>query len=164
MRTFVFVVTIFLFISQELFATELVGSFKDWNLFKTKVNESNVCYLVSIPIKKSSNFVKRGEPYIVITNFTNDADEVVASSGFNYRKNSDVEISFGTKKFYFFPHLTLSWANDRNEDLDFIKEMQKNEELTVSATSYDNKFVSDNYSLIGFSRAYKKMKEICKEI
>lgn len=158
-----FALFVFLFFySQASFATQLVERFHDWSFFKFDRSDMIVCYIASTPIKKNDNLYSRGEPYLTITNIANDADEVVASSGFYYKENSDVEISFGSKKFYFFPYITLSWANDRNEDLDVIKEMQKNDEMTVSGASASGRVASDTYSLIGFPQAYKQMKETCK--
>jgi hypothetical protein len=98
----------------------------------------------------------------MVTNLVNDSDEISVSSGFIYKQTADVELSFGSKKFYLFPYESLAWANDNNDDIDIIKEMQRNEEVTITGTMRDNKTASDTYSLIGFAQAYAKLKEICK--
>ena len=68
--------------------------------------------------KSEGNFDKRGEPFFLVTNIENDADEISTSSGFIYNKNSNVELTFGIKKYYLFPYKTVSWANDKNDDAD----------------------------------------------
>jgi len=141
---------------------DLQAKFKDWSVFKSSRGEDVICYAVSLPIKQRGNFLFRGEPYLMITNLVNDSDEVSVSSGFIYKQTTDVELSFGSKKFYLFPYEALAWANDNNDDIDIIKEMQRNEELTITGTMRDNKTASDTYSLIGFDQAYAKLKEICK--
>lgn len=152
---------VLLLFSYELQAQELKAKFQDWNVFKAERGDQTVCYVASTPIKRDGNYDKRGEPYFLVTNIMNDADEVSVSSGFLYKKKSDVEISFGSKKYYLFPYLSVAWANDKNDDIDIIKEMQRVEEFVISGVTRDGKTANDTYSLIGFAQAYAKMKEVC---
>ena len=153
---------ILLFWSGSAWGEGFQAKFQDWNVFKTNRGDRVVCYAVSIPIKKSDNYNRRGEPYLLVTSLINDADEVTASSGFIYKEFSDVEFSFGSKKFYLFPYMAVAWANNTNDDIDIIKEMQKSEELTITGLTRDNKIANDTYSLIGFAQAYAKLQEVCK--
>jgi hypothetical protein len=152
----------FLAFTAELSAQELQGRFHDWNVFKVNRGDMTVCYTASIPIKSVGNYDKRGEPFFLVTNIENDADEISTASGFTYNKKSDVEVSFGSKKFYLFPYRSTAWANDKNDDIDVIKEMQKHEEMLVVGVARDGKVANDTYSLIGFPQAYQNMKEICR--
>jgi len=99
-----------------------------------------------------------------VTNIEDDADEISVSSGFFYGKKSDVEVSFLSKKFYLFPHKAMAWANDKNDDIDIIKEMQKNEDMVLTGVALDGKIATDTYSLIGFPESYKKLQEVCKGV
>jgi hypothetical protein len=150
--------------SGNVFAQELRAKFQDWNVFKTERGEKVICYVASTPIKHSGSYNKRGEPFFLVTNIENDADEISVSSGFIYDKKSDVEVSFGSKKFYLFPYNSVAWANDKNDDIDVIKEMQKHGDMVVSGVARDGKTASDIYSLIGFAQGYLKMKQICKDL
>ncbi len=153
-----------LFLVNEICAQELQAKFQDWNVFKSERGDRVVCYVTSTPIKREGNYNKRGESFFLVTNIENDADEISTSLGFIYDKKSSVEVSFGSKKFYLFPYKTMAWANDKSDDIDVIKEMQKHEELVVSGVAHDGKVASDTYSLIGFVPAYTKMKQVCKEL
>lgn len=155
---------LFFFCSSDSFAQELQSKFHDWNVFKTERGDRVVCYAASTPIKRDGNYDKRGEPFFLVTNIENDADEISVSSGFIFNKKSDVEASFGSKKFYLFPYKTMAWANDKNDDIDVIKEMQKHEEMVVTGIARDGKIAKDTYSLIGFANAYESMKKICQEL
>ena len=146
------------------YSQELQARFQDWSVFKTERGDKVVCYIASTPIKSEGNFDKRGEPFFLVTNIENDADEISTSSGFIYNKNSNVELTFGIKKYYLFPYKTVSWANDKNDDADIIKEMQNNAEMIVNGVARDGKIAVDTYSLIGFVNSYKKLKEICQNI
>ena len=154
---------LFIFCLTESYGGELQEKFLDWSVFKNKRGDKTICYLASTPIKSESNHIREGESYFLVTNIANDADEISVALGFFYKEKSDVELSFGAKKFYLFPYLNLAWTNNKNEDIDIIKQMQNSEEMIVSGTSEDNKITSDTYSLIGFVKAYTKMKEICND-
>jgi hypothetical protein len=136
--------------------------FQDWSLFKTNRGDQIVCYLASTPIKTSGSIRNRGESFFLVTNIKNDADEISTASGFIYKNDSDVELSFGSKKFYLFPYKILAWANEKSADINIIKEMQKNADMVVTSVSSNNKIAYDTYSLIGFSQSYKRLKKICK--
>lgn len=161
---FVKLLLIAVFFAQPAFSQELQKKFTDWNVFKTERGDKIVCYAASTPIKRDGNYDKRGEPFFLVTNIENDADEVSTSSGFIYNKKSDVEVSFGSKKFYLFPYKTMAWANDKNDDIDVIKEMQKHEDMVVTGVARDGKIATDTYSLLGFAEAYEKMKQICADL
>lgn len=149
---------------SKAYSQELQARFQDWSVFKTERGDKVVCYIASTPIKSEGNFDKRGEPFFLVTNIDNDADEISSSSGFIYSKTSNVELTFGIKKYYLFPYKTVAWANDKNDDADIIKEMQNNAEMIVSGVARDGKIAIDKYSLIGFVHSYKKLKEICQNI
>lgn len=155
---------LFFFLISEVCAQELQGKFHDWNVFKAERGDQIVCYSASTPIKREGNYDKRDESFFLVTNIENDADEISASSGFIYNKNSNVEISFGSKKFYLFPYKTMAWANDKNDDIDIIKEMQKHEDMVVTGVARDGKIATDTYSLIGFAQSYVKLQQVCKDL
>lgn len=154
------------FTAMPSLAQELQERFHDWSLFKAKRGakgkEKDVCYVISAPIERKGYEDRRGESFFMVTNIENDADEISVASGFFYDSKSDVELSFYAKKFYLFPHKVVAWADDVNDDLEIIKQMQKEEEMNVSSVSLEGLTASDTYSLIGFSPAYRKMKKICK--
>lgn len=158
----IFLLLIFIiFFHHNLFAQELQEKFHDWSLFKVNRGDKTVCYTVSTPINQEG-LSRKGEPFFLVTAIRNEADEISVSSGFIYDNSTDVEISFKSKKFYLFPYLSLAWANDQNEDIDIIKEMQKQDDFIIKGTNESGKMIVDTYSLIGFSKSYFKMKEICK--
>ncbi|MBU6141187.1 MAG: hypothetical protein KGP29_06510 [Proteobacteria bacterium] len=148
--------------SNSLLNSSWQEKFQDWTLFKSNRGDQIICYLASTPIKNISSFKNRGEPFFLVTNIENDADEISASSGFIFKSNSDVEVSFRSKKFYLFPYKTLAWAHEKSSDINIIKEMQKNADMVVSSVASNGKIAIDTYSLIGFTQSYQKLRKICK--
>lgn len=161
MKLSITVFALCMILSQNVFAQELIEKFHDWNVFKSQRGDKAVCYIASTPIKREGNYNKRGEPFFLVTDIENDADEITTSAGFIYSKNSNVEVSFGSKKFYLFPYKNMSWANDKSDDIDIIKEMQKTADMIISGVTRDGKVAVDTYSLIGFAKAYEKLKQEC---
>ncbi len=152
----------FTLFSYKSLAQELQGKFQDWNVFKTDRGDKIICYTVSTPIRRDGNYDKRGEPFFLVTNIENDADEISTSAGFIFREKSNVEVSFGSKKFYLFPYKAIAWSNNKNEDIDIIKEMQKSADMVLSSVDKNGKIAIDTYSLIGFSQSYEMLKKACK--
>lgn len=131
-------------------------------LFKSDRGDQIICYLAATPFKSGSNFHDRGEPFFLVTNIENDADEISVASGFVFKDNTNVELSFGSKKFYLFPYKILAWADNKKYDIEIIKELQKNADMVVTSVAKNGKMSIDTYSLIGFSQSYKRLKKICK--
>ena len=154
---------LFSILSKAALAEEFQAKFQDWSVFKTNQDDKVICYIMSSPIKRDDNLKERGESFFIVTSVENDADEVSVSSGIEYKEKSDVEISFGSTKFYLFPYLAKAWANDKNDDIEIIKQMQENADLVIRSVAKDNKIFHDTYSLIGFNQSYLKMKTICKD-
>lgn len=149
---------------KHSFAQELQQKIGDWSIFQNERSDRVVCYTAATPIKSTGNYANRGEPFFLVTNLENDADEISASSGFIYNKNSDIEVSFESKKFYLFPYKSLAWANNKNDDIDIIKEMQKSSTMIVSGIGRDGKNAIDTYSLNGFAESYEKLKNTCRDL
>jgi hypothetical protein len=155
--------TLLLTFSHDISAQELQAKFADWGVFTASIGKKKICYMLSLPIKKDGNYNKRGEPYFLVTNSVDNIDEITISSGYNYKQNSEVEISFGLKKFNAFTYKSLSWANSKTDDIEVIKEMRRNLDLVVLGVNKTNQYSQDTYSLIGFNQAYGKMKDICND-
>ncbi len=144
-------------------AQELVASSGDWRVFTIKQDGKTLCYIASLPINKSGNYTKRGEPYLIVTRLASGIDEVSVSSGYNYKRNSDVTLDFGNKKtFKLFTRVELAWAYDQAADKAIINTMIAGDKVTVRGTSWKGTYSSDLYSLKGFTAAHKKMKSVCK--
>lgn len=141
---------------------KIQAKYLTWNIFKTKRGRRDICYIISKPVDGAGAIYKRGDPYFVVTKIKNNADEINIVSGFEYKENFDPEISFGQRKFYLQTHMNRAWTNSRKDDIEIIKEMQKNEEVIFTSSTKDDFIISDTYSLIGFRQAYFKMRKLCQ--
>ena len=158
-----FIATLLLF-AQAATAQELLGTEGDWKIYSITQDSKKICYLAAVPTKSSGSFKKRAEPYFLVTQKTKDQEEVSASSGFLYQKETDVHITLNTKaKFRLFTQDALSWARDGKTDNALVEAMAKASTMTVRGTSKKSTFAEDIYSLKGFDKALQKMKTSCTQ-
>ena len=153
----------FLFIgSQKAFCAQQKDDFIDWKVFSNIVDGEKYCYMVSIPVKKSSIAKNDTVSYFIISNNEN-VDEISISCGHEFKKNYDLELFVGLQKFFLMTYDNLSWTKDNYSDIEIIKEMMAVEKVTVYCISDKNRDSFHTYSLLGFKEAYYKMKDQCVE-
>ncbi|GMO56145.1 MAG: hypothetical protein Ta2D_00540 [Rickettsiales bacterium] len=154
---------LFFFVSFTLFAETLDGIYYDWSLFTLqKIGEEKKCYIASFPKKTTGNYKNAREPYILVTRFQEKkVEEVSIYAGFEYKISSNVYISIDGVQFQFKTKEDIAWTKTKEDDKNIIKTLLDAKEIKVRAESSKLEYVVDEYSLKGFSRAYKKMKELC---
>lgn len=156
------IILLILFCAHQATAQELLGSEGDWKIFTITQDGKKICYLASTPTKSKGTFKKRGEPYFLVTQVAKDQHEVSTSSGYPYKKDSDVHLTFDKKtKFRLFTQDDLAWARDKKGDNAVVAAMVKSNSALVRGTSKINSFSEDTYSLKGFNKALEKMKASC---
>lgn len=163
MKKFYYVFILFFVLISNLFAATPISIHKNWTLFKSTVNGKEMCYIVSLPIKKEGNYKRRGEPYALVSKVKgNDYEEVSMSSGFIYDPDKDIEVLISKRKFPMFSNEEKAWAYDKNDDVEMVKYMKKGTTMNVIGYSKLGFMANDTYSLMGFTEAYDNMTNLCK--
>ncbi len=147
----------FLAVAQQLQMTS-----GDWRVFTYRQDGKNVCYIASVPVKKTGNYSKRDEPFALVTYRNATTDEVSVSSGYPYKGGSEATVMIDGKKFGLFTKGERGWAKDESADRSLIAAMTKGNSMKVKGTSPKGTFSEDGYSLKGFTAAHGKMKALCK--
>ena len=163
-KLFLFLLSLLAFLldTHAASAQELLGREGDWKSYSITQSGKKICYLASSPTKSSGTFKRRGDAYFLVTMKSKDQNEVSASSGYPYKNNADVHLTFDRKtKFRLFTQDNLSWARDGKTDAAIVKAMVKSYKMTVRGTSRLNTFSEDTYSLKGFGDALGKMESSC---
>jgi invasion protein IalB len=168
-RIFKIIIIIFFTLNiTKIYAKEqdntIHGKYLDWTVFTSKnqqKEDSLICYMVAIPIKNIKNIQQRGEAHFTITKTAEKLPEISIANGYYYKQNTEAEISFGIKKFNLMTYKTKAWTYDASDDIEIVKSLKLHDNFTVTASSKINKITQDEYSLIGFNKAYKKLLEIC---
>lgn len=163
MKKFYYIFILFFVLISNLFAATPVSIHKNWTLFKSTVNGKEMCYIVSLPIKKEGNYKRRGEPYALVSKVKgNDYEEVSMSSGFIYDPDKDIEVLISRRKFPMFSNEEKAWTYDKNDDVEMVKYMKKGTTMNVIGYSKLGFMANDTYSLMGFTEAYDNMINLCK--
>ena len=72
-------------------------------------------------------------------------------------------IQIGDAKFQLFTSGSRAWSFSVSEDLKIINAMKSSLKLSVEGTSSRGTITTDTYSLLGFTKAYKKINEACQK-
>ena len=88
-------------------AQEKDSTHKKWTVYTASIQGNNTCYIASFPESKTGNYRKRDEPYFLVTKINNGVFEVSTSSGYGYKKNSDVKVDIDGKKHNMFTKANL---------------------------------------------------------
>jgi hypothetical protein len=155
----------FLASPQQCKAQVVDSTFYQWRVFELQESELDYkkCYIVSHPVKTDSNHGSRQKPYIMITHFQKDrVEEVSIFGGFEYKLNSEVFVLIDLLQFKLSVKQDLAWAKTKAEDLAIIQAMLVSGNIKVRSDSAIGTYAVDEYSLKGITRAYARMKEICK--
>lgn len=143
-------------------AQSLDRTYGAWNVFTMTQNGQKVCYMASYPRSQKGNYNKRGEPYVLVTHRGPSIDEVSVSSGYPYKVDSDVTVNIDGKVYKLFTKDDLAWAPDQSSDAKLVKSMKKGMNMEVRGNSRLGTYSKDKYSLSGFTKAHKRMKQLCK--
>lgn len=157
---------IFLFIFKFSYANQFLdGIYYDWSVFVLDdLGEEKKCYAVSFPKKSIGNYKEKREPYMLITRFKNRGiEEVSIYSGFEYKVGSDIYLSIDGKQYTLFTNNDIAWAKTKEQDKEIITSMLDGFSLKTRAESSKTEYVVDEYSLKGVTRAYKRIRELCKK-
>jgi hypothetical protein len=157
---------LFLIFSLNCNAQVIDSIHYSWEVFELEEGEgdelSRRCYVISRPTTSKTSYTGDRESYLAVTRFQNDRDEEVsASAGFEYKINSKIYTLVGDREFLLFTRADMAWIDSRAKDKDFVEWMLKSDFVKIRSDSAVGSYAIDEYSLKGFARAYKRMREVC---
>lgn len=140
----------------------LEGEYGKWKVFSVEQSNKKICYTVSNPIEMAGNHNSDRVPYIMVSIFGNNKQEVSISAGYIFRTYSNVSVSIdGIQERFVAEEDSLAWPEKNGSDKRIIKEMQDGYKIFVFSESYSGTYSVDTYSLAGFKKAIEKTKKIC---
>lgn len=162
-----FIITALLLISWQSSANAQIidSSFYRWTVYEIQENELDYkkCYIMSFPIKTDSNHSSRQRPQVMITRFQKDrSEEISIFGGFEYKLNSEIFMMIDDQIFKIKAKKDMAWAKTRHDDITIIQALLNGAVLRVRSNSAIGTYAVDEYSLKGITRAYARMREVCK--
>ncbi len=121
------------------------------------------CYIVSTPHKTNTSYTAARNPYFSITRYAQTrSEEVSAYAGYEYKINSEVSLLIGDKQKQLYTKDEAAWAKNDYEDKEIITLMLSSDYLKVRSDSSTGNYAIDEYEMKGLTRAYARMKELCR--
>jgi len=141
------------------------SSFYRWSVYEIQESELDYkrCYIAAYPISSDTDHNSRQRPRLMITRFQKDrSEEVSIFGGFEYKLGSEIFLMVDNRLFKMKTKGDMAWAVTKFDDIATIEAMLNGGILRVRSNSSLGTYAVDEYSLKGITRAYARMKEICK--
>ena len=140
-----------------------LGTFKDWNAVSVFNETGKICFAYSVPVRQSPKASNR-EARLFVSFRPEDkiSDEVSITSGYDFNSQNAILATSGKSKFEFdLPQNKFAWISSGKTEQKIIKRMKKASRLMITAYKQSGTQTTDDYSLMGFTKAYKAAKKSC---
>ena len=164
-KFFVWFILLFNFTFLKFPSSKEIGNFSDWAAYAEGEGKNLACMAVSKPKKAKGNYKKRGDVFAVITHLPGQDkwNEFSIVAGYNYKPESNPDVVIGDYKVQLFTSGSRAWSFSPSDDEKIIKSLKSSMRMTVVGTSSRGTITTDTYSLVGFTKAYQKITEVCKK-
>ena len=160
-----FLIIFIIFGISQISAQEIkkIGKYKDWEAMVVSDVEGKVCFAQSLPILQAPKTNKRDAKLFVAFRPTdNIKNEVSVTPGYEFNKNNSVIATSGKNKFKFdIKEQGFAWIADNKIELKMIKQMRKGSRIMITGYNQQGSQTIDQYSLLGFTKAYNASKKAC---
>ena len=142
------------------------GEYNDWEVYAK--SDKVICYTISRPQKMEGEYSYRGRVDAVVAINTKIKNKYYVGFDFGYYFSNDQKVKLIIDNDSVFEINTFSktaWINSHenpNLDVKIIEAMKKGRVLITEGRSKRGTDTKDTYSLIGFTKALKKVKDVCK--
>lgn len=140
-----------------------IGRFQDWEAATFSEGGRTVCYAFTRAGRSQPNVANRGEVVLTVTHRDGSRDQVAVRAGYTYPSGAEpagtVEAAAGNVSLAFFTAGDAAFARDRSEA---IQGFQRGRALRVQGPGPRGGTVTDTFSLMGFSAAYRAISDACR--
>lgn len=142
-----------------LAAPTSLGEFGAWQAFKT----AGSCYIVSQPIKREPDGLRRGPAYLFVTHRPGDSVEGEISIAFGYplAGGNGPTVTAGDSHFQMVTQEETGWMPNAEEDARAVEAFKRAWEASVTGVSRRGNETIDQYDLTGFTKAYQAISKAC---
>ncbi len=142
------------------------GRYYDWIVYYVdEIGSEKKCYIASFAKETKGNYKGDRKPYIMIARFnTREIEQISIFADFIYKKNSFIYLNLGNEQTRMVTKDSRAWNKTEEEDRIMITKLVNSDSdiIIVRSESVDGSYTIDTYSLKGFARAYKRMKDLCR--
>jgi invasion protein IalB len=134
------------------------GKFGAWTAATYGTGAAKICYAFATPQISKPALKSRGRVMLTVTQRHGSRDEVALTPGFTYPKGASVKLTVDNTPFDFFAQGSNAFANNGSA---VVAALKNGNSATAKGTGPKGKPVEDQFSLSGFSAAYKAISAAC---
>ena len=143
------------------------GEYNDWEVFAK--SDKVICYTIARPQKMEGEYNLRGrvDAMVAINNNKSSKNKYYVGFDFGYTFSNNDKVKLTIDDSIIFEIDTFAqtaWINPTKNPklhLKIIEAMKKGNILIAEGTSNRGTETKDTYSLLGFTKAFKKVKDVC---
>ncbi len=135
------------------------GKFGDWTAATYGTGDAEICYAFTAPQSSSPAVKDRGPVMLTVTNRKGSPHEVSITTGYDYPKNATVSLAVGSNSFDFFTQKDVAFTTSGAAA---VAAFEAGATATATGPGPQGHPVVDQYSLTGFSDAYKAITAACQ--
>lgn len=135
------------------------GKYGSWTAATYGSGDAKICYAFTTPQSTKPAIQSRGKVMLTVTNRKGSENEVSVTSGYDYPQDAKVMLSIGSKNFDFYTQKNVAFTS---AGADAVAAFKTGYTATVTGPAPKGKIsVTDQFSLSGFSAAYKAISDAC---
>ncbi|MDE1896653.1 MAG: hypothetical protein KGH91_06235 [Rhodospirillales bacterium] len=135
------------------------GKFGDWTAATYGTGDAKICYAFAMPQSSTPAIASRGKVMLTVTDRKGSPHEVSLTAGYNYPKDAKVSLAVGSKSFDFFTQDNVAFTTS---GADAVAAFEAGNTTTATGPGPHGHPVTDQFSLTGFSDAYKAITAACQ--
>ena len=135
-----------------------------WNAYMLREKKGPACYMTSRPVSTAPKGVRRGEIWFLVTHRPKRKvrNEISVYMGYPLKAGKDVTVVVDKQKsFNLFIDGEIAWGDTEAQEKALVRAMQKGNRIVVKGLSKRGTNTSDQYSLKGFTKAYRAISKAC---
>jgi invasion protein IalB len=134
------------------------GKFGAWTAATYGTGAAKICYAFTTPQLSKPAWKSRGRVMLTVTQRHGSRDEVSLTAGYTYPKGASVKLAVDNTPFDFYAQESNAFANNGGV---VVTALKNGSTAIAKGTGPKGKPVEDQFSLSGFSAAYKAISAAC---
>lgn len=145
---------------------ERTAAFEKWAVFVDSAAPEKYCYAATVPAetRASRRTYNRGDAFLLVSVYpaAGNAREVSVRLGFPADSNRAPTMTIGNRTFKMFTVGEDAWLESPDQDSVAIEAMRRGAKAVVTSTSQRGTRITDEFSLIGFTKSFQRTVELCR--
>ncbi len=140
-----------------------VADFRDWSVLSSGSGSEKYCYAITWPKNTHATSIER-KPYLLVAHQPGQAvrNQVEVNAGVPFVSESNAKVVVGRRSYELYTVSDGAWMESSVQENRLVSDMKKGSKLIVNGQVGNGDWISDSYSLLGFTAAMKKIIQICR--